>query len=199
MATRESTGESKGERTRRRLLDAAAADAAEHGLDGASINRIAKIAGLRPGSVYFHFDSKQGLLDAMLETGLAESLGHLDHALTQLGADAGAATRLHAAVRAHLIALHELSDYARVLLATAGARPAGAYRSHLATYRDRWTAIIADAQADGVLADGFDPSLLRDLIFGALNQSLSNPAGWPPEQVARATIALIGASRGSGD
>src|ERR1700742_3453915 len=74
---------SKGDRTRRRLLDAAAAEVARHGRAGASLTAIAAAAGLKLGSIYFHFGSRDQLIDAMLEEGVRESLARLDRAMNQ--------------------------------------------------------------------------------------------------------------------
>src|SRR5258708_39564890 len=88
--------ESKGDRTRKRLLDAAATEVARHGVAGTSINAIAAAAGLQTGSVYFHFESKDQLVEAMLEEGLSASLAFLDKALAAVPENADAATRLSA-------------------------------------------------------------------------------------------------------
>jgi AcrR family transcriptional regulator len=74
----------KGNRTRQRLLDAAAAEVARHGRAGASLSAIAAAAGLKPGSIYFHFGSRGELIDAMLEEGVRESLARLDQAMAEL-------------------------------------------------------------------------------------------------------------------
>ena len=76
----ESIQHSKGGRTRKRLLDAAAAEVARCGVAGTSINAIAAAAGLKTGSIYFHFESKDRLVEAMLEQGLLASLAYLDAA-----------------------------------------------------------------------------------------------------------------------
>lgn len=54
----------------RKLLDAAREVMGQHGLEGATIPRIARHAGLTPGSVYRRFQDK----DALLETAILEIL-----------------------------------------------------------------------------------------------------------------------------
>src|SRR5262245_44539806 len=110
-------GDSKGLRTRRRLLDAAADEIARHGLAGANLGAIAAAAGVRTGSVYFHFESKAVLCRAVLEEGLTRTHDLLNEALAVLPADASAADRLHAAIGAHAAAVHELRAYTVVVLA----------------------------------------------------------------------------------
>ncbi len=60
----------QGERrtaTREALLAAAARLFAEHGVDSASVDAIAREAGRTSGALYDHFGSKEGLLFALLE------------------------------------------------------------------------------------------------------------------------------------
>lgn len=56
---------SDGERSRRKILDAAARLATLEGLDGLSIGRLAEHIGMSKGGLYAHFDSKE---DLQLET-----------------------------------------------------------------------------------------------------------------------------------
>jgi TetR/AcrR family transcriptional regulator, cholesterol catabolism regulator len=64
----------KGDRTRRRLLDAAAAKLAQVGPAGVSLAGIAATAGLKTGSIYFHFASKDELIATVLAEGLRQTL-----------------------------------------------------------------------------------------------------------------------------
>jgi AcrR family transcriptional regulator len=54
------------EATRRRLLDAAAAEFAEYGIAGARVDRIATNAKSNKAQIYHYFVSKDGLFDAVL-------------------------------------------------------------------------------------------------------------------------------------
>jgi AcrR family transcriptional regulator len=191
-----SSSSSKGDRTRKRLLDAAAAEVARHGVAGTSINAIAAAAGLKTGSVYFHFDSKDRLVEAMLEEGLLASLAFLDSALAAVPANADAATRLAAAIRAHATAVHELSNYTVAVLGPSFPRDAAgaAARKLRRSYVSRWTELVTEAQGAGVLARDADPRLLRDLILGALNAV--SLAGHPSDDVALALQSLLGLGAG---
>jgi AcrR family transcriptional regulator len=184
--------ESKGDRTRKRLLEAAAAEVARCGVAGTSINAIAAAAGLKTGSVYFHFESKDQLVEAMLEEGLLASLAFLDAALAAFPNNADAATRLGAAIRSHATAVHELSNYTVAVLASSfpNESSGAVVRKLRRTYVSRWTQLVTDAQNAGVLPPEPDPRLLRDLIFGALNAV--GLAGQPSDNVAEALQALLG-------
>lgn len=66
------TQEERRAETRSRLLDAAAALFAEHGIDGASVDAIADAADRTSGALYDHFGSKDGLLTALLDGWLSD-------------------------------------------------------------------------------------------------------------------------------
>ena len=188
----ESGQESKGGRTRKRLLDATAAEVARCGVAGTSINAIAAAAELKTGSIYFHFESKDRLVEAMLEEGLLASLAYLDAALAAVPDQADAAARLGAAIRAHATAVHELSNYTVAVLAPSfpGDSAGTAARKLRRSYVSRWTQLVRDAQSAGVLAPQPEARLLRDLIFGALNAV--SLAGRPSDDTANALQALLG-------
>lgn len=56
-----------GEASRRRLLDAATEEFAEHGLAGARVDRIAAASGVNKAQMYGWFGSKDGLFDAVFD------------------------------------------------------------------------------------------------------------------------------------
>jgi AcrR family transcriptional regulator len=55
--------------SRRRILDVASRLIAERGFSGTTISAIVERTGLPPTSIYWHFDSKEGLLAAVIEDG----------------------------------------------------------------------------------------------------------------------------------
>jgi AcrR family transcriptional regulator len=55
------------EATRRRLLEAGTAEFAAYGIAGARVDRIAEAAGCNKQSIYGHFESKDGLFDAVFD------------------------------------------------------------------------------------------------------------------------------------
>lgn len=74
------------EDAQRRLFDAAVEVFAERGYDGTRISDVAAAAGLTSGAIYNHFESKAGLLQAVIDQ---HSLGVLSELLS---ADAGEST-----------------------------------------------------------------------------------------------------------
>src|SRR5690554_6750519 len=61
------TAETKGERTRRRLLELAIERFGERGYRGTSVSEVARSAGLTQAAVYAYFDGKEALFDAAVD------------------------------------------------------------------------------------------------------------------------------------
>jgi len=61
------TGETKGERTRRRLLEIAVERFGTQGYKATSVSEIARAAGLTQAAVYAYFESKEQLFDAAVD------------------------------------------------------------------------------------------------------------------------------------
>ncbi|MDG2307879.1 MAG: TetR/AcrR family transcriptional regulator [Candidatus Binatia bacterium] len=70
----------QGARSRERILDAAEALMADRGYAGASISSICKESGLPASSVYWHFENKEGLLQAVMERGTGRMLEEISAA-----------------------------------------------------------------------------------------------------------------------
>ncbi|MEV4112999.1 helix-turn-helix domain-containing protein [Nonomuraea sp. NPDC049695] len=180
-------------RNRRRLLDAAAAEFAEHGME-VSIARIAARAGIGKGTVFRHFATKEQLmaailsdqLDALVATGkeLLESAGPGEAVLDFMAAGAGlrsfcvaltAEMREEPPVRA---ASERLAAVAESL--TARAMRAGAVRGDV-TGHDVLLLINAVVQAVAPLGDAA-PELWRrylSLVFDGLRPEAAHPLPVP--------------------
>jgi AcrR family transcriptional regulator len=81
---RRRAGPTRAERqavTRAALLRAATRSICEHGMDGASIDRIAAEAGYTKGAFYANFASKEDMFLAMLDEHFAEELAHFEQLL----------------------------------------------------------------------------------------------------------------------
>ncbi len=96
---------------RRRVLDAAAAQFVAHGYAGTTLRQIASAAGIKAGSVYHHFDSKEDLFIAVLHEGIAAMVQAFG-AAKESTADADTVDdQLLTHVRAHLSAIFENGPY----------------------------------------------------------------------------------------
>lgn len=68
----------KSDRTRKRIVDVAAAAFREHGVDRVGVRDVMKLAGLTRGGFYFHFADKDALLaEASREAARGNAASHL--------------------------------------------------------------------------------------------------------------------------
>lgn len=167
---------------RRRLLEAAAVEFAEHGLDGANINRISVAAGLAKGTVYNYFASKEELFLAVV-----------GHSCTLAAAGAAAvpahaptARRLHALISSDVRWATEHEPFARVLVRQVLAGDPRFHESVLAAtepYLSAVAAVLADGVARGEIR-GDVPVAELALVFAGLGelamvQHWGSGGAWP--------------------
>lgn len=88
------------EATKRQILDAAEIEFAQHGLHGTRVDPIAKRAGVAPRMIYYYFENKEGLYQAVLmrpATLLYKIFQELD--LEQLPPDRALSALIRAAIQ----------------------------------------------------------------------------------------------------
>jgi AcrR family transcriptional regulator len=174
------TGQAR-EANRVRLLEAAAAEFAAHGLAGANINRISVAAGLAKGTVYNYFPSKEELFAAVAREAC-------DRAVARSARPAGATTRdrLLALAAADVEVARENEAFYRVLAREAlSADPASFQRivSAAEPFIARVEQILADGVEAGEVRTDVPVSELALMFSGldllALTQHWSTAGAWP--------------------
>ena len=166
--------ETKADRTRRRILAAAAHEFALRGYGGASLRAIADAADLKVGSLAFHFATKDELVAATLEDGVASAREALQLAIAAVPDDAAPAERLRAALRGHLDALHASDDRAASVVRMVETLPAELRAAHVVHERRFgrvWLDVLSRGQREGAVRTDVDLRVLRDLVVGALNST----------------------------
>ena len=187
---------SKSQITRRLILEAAAGLFREKGYAAVSLRDIADVVKMRTGSLYYHFDSKESLVEEILALGTQGALAASRAAVKALGEDADAVDKLHAVFRAHTTFLHDEEDFASANLKILQQVPPAIRERHVRQdqeYGEFVAEIIDEIAQRGRLAPGIDRSLLRMLCFGAMNWSISwyDPHGRSPEQIADQLMTLV--------
>lgn len=149
------------------LTDVALGVFAQKGYDGASMDDVARAAGITKASIYHHVSGK----DALLERGLGRALDALFAVLEEPGAASGRAIeRLRHIVRrvaeVTLQTLPELSVLVRV-------RGNSATEVRAMDRRRRFDRVMTDlmreAIRDGDVRKDVDPRVMTRLIFGMSN------------------------------
>jgi len=156
------------EATRRRLLEAAAAEFAELGISGARVDRIATAARTNKAQIYHYFGSKDGLFAAVLATLAHEILESDPFDAGDLGETAG---RI-------FDDFEDRPDLARLatwyrLERSQGDPPDAA----IVEANGRKVAAIRAAQRDGRVTDAFP----ADVLLGLLISVATTWASLPPE------------------
>ncbi len=186
----------KGEATRRLILESAARLFRERGYAEVSLRDIAQAVSMKTGSLYYHFESKESLVEAILTLGTQGALAASRAAVGALGPGADALDRLQAVFTAHARFLLEEEDFASANLKILPQVPPATRERHVRQdreYGDFVGAIIDELARAGRLAPGVDPTVLRMLCFGALNWSISwfHPKGLGATQIADQLIILV--------
>jgi AcrR family transcriptional regulator len=185
------TAPKKAEASRRRILDAAAGLFRRKGYAAVSLRDIATATGMQVGSLYYHFDSKEQIVAEILDIGIALVHDGVRAAVDALPADAAAGDILRTAIRAHLLALLEFSDYTSANVRIFGQVPDDVRRANLTVrraYEATWDGLLRRT-----LPTGTDLSAARLLVIGALNATLEwfDPTQGSVEALAERYAGLL--------
>lgn len=194
-AQRDVRGQTKAELTRRRILDAAAKVFRARGFVGSRLTDIAAEAGLQAGSLYYHFESREALVEEVMWAGQQRVESHVRQQVAALGPDAPAIDRLRVAIEAHLVAVLASTDANSASIKMISQVPPDIRERLLAgqrAYGDLWRELLTDARDAGALRDDVDLSIVRMAIMGALNWSVEwyHPERGGPDKIA-ADMAVV--------
>ncbi len=193
MSTTAAAG-TKGDRTRRRLLEIAVARFAADGFRRTSVSDIARDADLTPAAVYAYFAGKEALFQAAVD---ADASALIDDSRTEVeGLAMREGVGAMVSVLLRRVVDHPLAE--RVLL---GKEPEVIGRlldlPSLLTLTDDVTAQIVVAQTDGEVRADVDPRLiaegLESIVISVLMSSLQASVS-PESRRAVATRAVLDAA-----
>jgi TetR/AcrR family acrAB operon transcriptional repressor len=158
--------------TKQRLIDAATNLFANKGYGATSVKDISSAAGISEGSIFWHFESKQGLLFAVVDQALAGWEAEILAPLLEQAAQPGSAAAIVEAHRRFALANPEVGERLFLKLAgealTPGAPLQSAYQDIYDRFREhgcRW--IEASRRAGWIRAD-VDAAATSTVIVGAL-------------------------------
>lgn len=159
---------------RARITDVAATLFLQQGYDATSLRHIADAVGMKAGSLYYHFASKEQLLAEILRRGIDVMEAAFDDAVR---ATAGLAPvdRIAGHVRAHLAALFENGPYTAAHVTAFRTAPATVRREIVPVrdaYEARWTELLTALRSERAIGAGVDVHMARLVLFGAMNSSV---------------------------
>lgn len=198
MAATRLTREESQARTRRRLLDSAAAEFAGNGVEGTSIARIAEAAGYSRGAFYAHFEDTEDLCLQLLEQRFFK---YVDHFGTVLESERGPISRARRAGEDFEQMLKRDPDNQRLLLELS------LYALRRPRFRARLIVLLAELRA-GVTRtfaaqareQGIEPPIplerLTMMTFAAANgiamARLLEPETFPDDLYGEMLVLLFG-------
>jgi AcrR family transcriptional regulator len=188
--------------TRRQILDAAAKLLRRNGYASTSLRDIASATGMKAGSLYYHFASKEELAEIVMTEGIDLVRAAVRQALAARPKASDPLEDIEIAVRTHLKALYQSGDYASANIRCFNHVP-DEMKQRLRKVRERyetdWRKLLGRARAAGRLGDDVDDDALRYGLFGVMNYTLEwlRPGGPMPDQLGAMFFRILfrGAAR----
>jgi AcrR family transcriptional regulator len=197
LRTASASERSKSARTRRRILEAAAEVLARKGYAGTRLSDIAAVADVQAPAIYYYYESREALIEAVVTEGTREASLHVEEALAAMP-QATSVERLLGAVEAHLRQALRESSFTLASIRNSGQLPDDMrerQRSDEVKYGRLWRELVAAVERDGLLRPGLNPSVAQMLIIGAMNWA---PEWWTSkvapldEVIATAKAVIVG-------
>lgn len=157
---------------RQQLMDATAMLLRLKGYEATTTRAIAEQVGIKGGSIYYHFPSKDAIVKEVVNKGVQVVYDAVVRAVGDLPKSASPAQRLQVAIKAHLLSSLENSDYTSASIRAFAFLPAEirkACRAERARYEALWAGLVDELYEAGLI----DPAIAKDsarlLILGAVN------------------------------
>lgn len=188
MARKQTSASNAGE-TRENLLRLAARTFGINGYSATTMRNIAEQAGIEAASIYYHFPSKEELVDEVMEQGADRILHHLNEQVDALPPGANAEQRFRAAVLGQMLGLVRHGDFALANSRLLGQLPDKVRERQIKRrerHQKRWNSLLEDLRAEGRIREDVDIHLARIFILGSINsvQTWFNPRKGSLEKVA---------------
>ncbi|MBV0912070.1 TetR/AcrR family transcriptional regulator [Anianabacter salinae] len=187
--------------SRRMILDRTAGLLVRQGYGATSLRDIAQACDMKAGSLYYHFDGKDALVEEIMTEGVKRVEASVLDAL-QAASGSPPLDRVRIAMEVHLRTLHDKSDYGSAHIRCFAHVPADIrhrLRSTRAGYDAVWARLLSEAQQAGAIAPDIDLHTLKFAIIGMMNWTLEWPLqnGVGPEEMANSffRIAFMGAGQ----
>lgn len=177
------------------ILEASAEEFAVHGIDGASMAKIADRCTVSKATLYHYFETKESLITALVQSVFADDLDALRHFASDAETAIGS-VRIHAAQVASLM---ESKPHLAALLAEVNARSRrmpeiqGILRASFSAYVEHFTAAFARGIASHELRADLDPAQTALTWVSTLEGALvvANATQRPVREVVDNVVAVF--------
>lgn len=153
-------------------MDAAASIFREKGYAQTKLSEIAEAVGTQAGSLYYHFESREHLVEEVLAEAMLRTTTRVKAALDSLPPDSSVIEKVRAGLREHLQSLlGEGNEYAGAYYKIIDQVPSSLrekYTEYPREYANIWRSVIQDGQRNGELRSDLNPTILRLQLLGAV-------------------------------
>ncbi|MGE0828740.1 MAG: TetR/AcrR family transcriptional regulator [Hyphomonadaceae bacterium] len=156
--------------TRARIIRSAGKLQRKYGYNRVTLRDIADDIGIKAGSIYYHFESKDAIIRAVLEDGVGPAIEAVNAALAALPPGVSAMTKLSTALRVHV--KYVIAKQFSSSLEGMRQLPKRLRDEHMAREREYaaiFSDILTELEAEGALRPGVNTKILRMFSLGALN------------------------------
>ena len=156
----------------RQILNATAWLLRHRGYEATTTRAIAERVGIKAGSIYHHFPSKDAIVERVINEGVLVVNKAVTSALDALPNKATPRDRLQAAIKAHLLSSLEHSDYTSASIRAFAFLPPElrkTCRVERRRYEDIWQQLMRDASEAGYIPKDVSLDAARLMLLGAVN------------------------------
>lgn len=142
------------------------------GYEATTTRAIAERVGIKAGSIYHHFPSKDAIVERVINEGVLVVNKAVTAALDALPKKATPRDRLQAAIKAHLLSSLEHSDYTSASIRAFAFLPPElrkTCRVERRRYEDIWQQLMRDASEAGYIPRDVSLDAARLMLLGAVN------------------------------
>ena len=185
-----------GPATRERVLLEAARLFRHHGYAATTLREVADAAGVKAGSIYYHFESKEQILGEVLDKGITIVADAVRTRVAALPESAPWRDRIAAGIEGHLWGMLHYGDFTSANIRIYGQIPISAKNRHRIVrraYADYWDRLFESALASGELRQDTGTAMIRLFVIGALNWTVEwyNPQRGSFQDFSRQITAIV--------
>jgi len=173
--TKPNVKKDKADVSRKKILDAAATMFRENGYAAVSLRAIAGAAGMKAGSLYYHFASKEAIVVEVLNLGIEKVHRGVEESINSLPNTISAGHLVRTGVISHFQALFEFSAYTSANVRIYSQVPENARMENLLArrrYETLWDNILERAVSTGTVRPSVNLKAYRLLLIGSINATL---------------------------
>lgn len=189
--------QSRAEHTRELILESSAKLFRTQGYAATTLRQIAKAAKIKAGSIYYHFKSKDEVLQEILSIGVSDAREAAKNRIDALGREARPREKIESAMLGHLEGLlRHGGEFSSATIRVYGHLPPHLKKQNQELRKDYgkvWDELFAEAAQSGQLRQDLSLGLARLIVVGAINWTTEwfDPKQDNFDDVARQVVSIL--------